>query len=147
MTSEVEPAYNLIRALQHESWVDSANCRGSDPGIFFSNNWKDRIKAFSLCDNCSVVDDCLEFATENRIDVGIWGGSHPGERSTGKKRRPRQQNISTIGVPDECRHGHDLRNLRNVGIVQGRWRCLACHREAVRKHNERKRKVRMKEAT
>lgn len=133
-----ESAYNLVKTLSHEPWVDSANCRESDPEIFFSNDWRHRARAKTLCDTCPVVDDCLKFATENRIDIGIWGGTHPNERLTGKRRRSKQLNISNVIVPDECRNKHNLRNLKNVGVAQGRWRCLVCHRENVRRHSERK---------
>lgn len=40
------------------------------------------------CARCTVLDACLEFALELRIDVGVWGGTTPDER----KQLPRTRN-------------------------------------------------------
>lgn len=57
-------------------------CLTADKKVFFDYHkqlsCKESIvaveKALSLCSVCQVSKDCLRFATDNKITVGIWGG-------------------------------------------------------------------------
>lgn len=55
-------------------------------------NWKQKFNsqveyAKSLCASCDVVEQCLQFALDNKIEYGIWGGTTPEERNPKLKRR------------------------------------------------------------
>ena len=68
--------------LQNFSWMDDAACRGRRDVDFFPEigyNGK-APKAVAVCKTCPVQKDCLEFAVENNIDHGIWGGMSPQQR-------------------------------------------------------------------
>lgn len=64
-----------------EEWEDLAICKEHDTEIFFpedikSSREKLRIKkkAISVCNNCPVIEKCLEYAVVHHIPHGIWGG-------------------------------------------------------------------------
>jgi len=52
--------------------------------LFFSNARTKRKQALSLCNQCSVQQACLEYAIENNVEHGIYGGRTPEQRK-GKK--------------------------------------------------------------
>jgi WhiB family redox-sensing transcriptional regulator len=68
--------------MRQFDWMDDAACRGRTDVEFFPEvgyNGK-APKALALCNNCPVKDDCLDFALENNIEHGIWGGTNPRQR-------------------------------------------------------------------
>lgn len=65
-------------------WQLKANCSPDDFDLFFSNARTKRKQALSLCNQCSVQQACLEYAIENNIEHGIYGGRTPEQRK-GKK--------------------------------------------------------------
>jgi len=48
--------------------------------LFFSENAKKQAKAKALCSECSVIDKCLQFALDQKIEFGIFGGKTAQER-------------------------------------------------------------------
>jgi len=65
------------------SWQAQAACREYGPDgqdLWFSMipSWMKR--AVEICNTCPVQARCLEWAINNRIEYGIWGGKLPGER-------------------------------------------------------------------
>lgn len=87
-----------------EDWEDLAKCREYETKIFFPEDikgeekHKTKGKAIEVCNNCQVMEYCLEYAIVNRIPHGIWGGldfygrvrlqqAHP-RRFDGKKSSP-----------------------------------------------------------
>ncbi len=83
---------DLIEALQAEgvdmSWQDFANCRGADPDLFFPERGASTRTAKQICRECSVREECLEFAIVSSEKFGIWGAMS--ERERRKIRRERQ---------------------------------------------------------
>ena len=79
------------------SWQDRANCHDGDPDDFFPddkyvvNSREHRAavaRAKDHCSACEVREVCLQFAIENRIEDGIWGGlTASGRRSLRWPRR------------------------------------------------------------
>ncbi len=55
-------------------WQETARCRGVDPEQFFVRGSAQSRKAVRLCGRCPVKDPCLQYAIDNHIDYGIWGG-------------------------------------------------------------------------
>lgn len=72
-------------------WVVDAACRGTDPDIFFPEAGKDFLKKFDkaqqICSICPVQADCLEYALDNNLHEGIWGGLSGNQRIAIKRRR------------------------------------------------------------
>ncbi|MGZ6899055.1 MAG: WhiB family transcriptional regulator [Acidimicrobiia bacterium] len=68
-------------------WQENANCLGVDPDLFFPERGASTREAKSVCSNCEVRADCLEYALVNGEKFGIWGGLSERAR---RRRRPRR---------------------------------------------------------
>ena len=66
------------------------NCAGLDTNLFFPGQTEilQAEAAKQVCQGCVVRLDCLEYALENTIKDGIWGGV--GERTRRRLRRQRK---------------------------------------------------------
>lgn len=94
-------------------WMSRGACRGVTRDIFFPDS--DQLvssTAKRLCGRCDVRDECLQYALDQRIEFGIWGGLTEEQRRSIDRRRHR------VRCPD-CRSD-------NV-IEEGRSEvCLSC---------------------
>ena len=91
-------------------WVALGACSDVDPDVFYPeeySGWQARsltLEAKQICSSCPVRVDCLEYAVEERLDHGIWGGTTPGDRRGRrkellellKKRRANEQRLEEI---------------------------------------------------
>jgi WhiB family redox-sensing transcriptional regulator len=89
----------LVQALQVQdlSWQDLANCRGADADLFFPERGASTRAAKGICKECSVREDCLEFAIVSGEKFGIWGGLSERERRRIRRQRAvaaRQRRVS-----------------------------------------------------
>ena len=69
------------------AWMADGNCRLHPPATFFPSDGVGVDKARKICRDCPVVDTCLEYALEERIDHGVWGACSERERRRILKRR------------------------------------------------------------
>ena len=75
-------------------WRDAAACRSVDPELFFpigsTGSALEHIAAAkTVCTNCPVTAQCLEFALETNQDAGVWGGTSEEERRQMRRERTR----------------------------------------------------------
>ena len=68
-------------------WMSQGNCRNYPPATFFPSDGVGVDRARKICNGCPVLDTCLEYALENRIEHGVWGGCSERERRRIIKRR------------------------------------------------------------
>ena len=68
-------------------WMNKGNCRNYPPATFFPSDGVGVDRARKICNGCPVLDTCLEYALENRIEHGVWGGCSERERRRIIKRR------------------------------------------------------------
>jgi len=70
-------------------WMSNAACSNMDFNVFFPDQGRsDAAKiAKEVCKSCPVKDRCLEFANNNGIMYGIWGGVSVTERKRSGKVR------------------------------------------------------------
>ncbi len=61
-------------------WMLEGDCRNHSPEVFFPTDGVGVIVAQRICRVCPVREDCLEYALEERIDHGVWGGASERER-------------------------------------------------------------------
>ena len=80
--ADMEPEYDA----EHE-WMLSARCRQLPPGTFFPSDGIGVEVAQRECQQCPVRLECLEYALENRIDHGVWGGTSERQRRRILKKR------------------------------------------------------------
>ncbi len=78
-------ASSLALGSADYSWRALSTCRDTDPELFFPVGTTGQAllqiaKAKSVCCQCPVTTECLEFALETNEDTGIWGGTSEEER-------------------------------------------------------------------
>jgi WhiB family redox-sensing transcriptional regulator len=70
------------------SWMAEGNCRNYPPAVFFPSDGVGVDRARKICNHdCPVAAKCLEYALEQRIEHGVWGGCSERERRRILKRR------------------------------------------------------------
>jgi WhiB family redox-sensing transcriptional regulator len=62
------------------SWMVRGRCRDLPPEIFFPSDGVGVEVARRYCAECPVKAPCLEYALENHIEHGVWGGASERER-------------------------------------------------------------------
>ena len=81
----------LIRAggdsLKDTSWMEQGTCRDLPANIFFPSDGAGVEIARRICANCAVKLICLDYAVDNHIDHGVWGGESERERRRIARRR------------------------------------------------------------
>ena len=68
-------------------WMSKGSCRNFPASAFFPSDGVGVDAARAICADCRVMSQCLEYALENRIDHGVWGGCSERERRRILKRR------------------------------------------------------------
>ncbi|CAB4363474.1 unannotated protein [freshwater metagenome] len=69
------------------AWMNLGNCRNYPPATFFPSDGVGVDRARKICSGCPVLDTCLEYALDQRIEHGVWGGCSERERRRILKRR------------------------------------------------------------
>ncbi len=68
-------------------WMGGGRCRDMDPALFFPSDGIGVQSAQRICSECPVKGPCLEYALDNRVDHGVWGGTSERERRRILRRR------------------------------------------------------------
>jgi len=55
-------------------WTRRARCRGLDADAFFERAIQQARPALKVCQRCQVREDCLTYAIDNNMEIGVWGG-------------------------------------------------------------------------
>jgi WhiB family redox-sensing transcriptional regulator len=85
-------AQSLALGAADYTWRNEALCRDTDPELFFPvGNTGDAIGQIELartvCNDCQVRSQCLEFALATNQDCGVWGGTSEDERRRIRRER------------------------------------------------------------
>ena len=91
---------------ERAEWMALANCRGLDPALFHPERG-DRASvdaAKSVCAQCAVREECLQFAIDTDQTLGIWGGVTRNELQAARRGRPRT--VSIEHGTDRGYHAH-----------------------------------------
>jgi WhiB family transcriptional regulator, redox-sensing transcriptional regulator len=83
----IERSETPIDAEYPTAWMNDGNCRNYPPAVFFPSDGVGVDRARKICNGCPVLDECLEFALDQRIEHGVWGGASERERRRILKRR------------------------------------------------------------
>lgn len=91
------PLAELLAELR-QPWMEKAACKGAGSDAFFPSSNPPR-ELLEVCNTqCSVREECLQYAIENCEQFGIWGG-----RTLGQRRRLRAFSFATGTGLKECR--------------------------------------------
>ncbi|WP_406149480.1 WhiB family transcriptional regulator [Streptomyces anulatus] len=100
-TNHQVPATGL-RGIADTFWQPDSACYGMDPEdseeVFFPTRRDHEAiaEAKELCGMCPVVRECLNFALENGLAEGIWGGLTEDERAPWHKGLPERLDYSRV---------------------------------------------------
>ena len=68
-------------------WMRRGRCKDMDPAIFFPSDGIGVQVAQRICADCPVAEQCLQYALDERVDHGVWGGKSERERRRILRRR------------------------------------------------------------
>ena len=77
-------------------WMTQGKCKELAWEMFFPRDGMGLTAAQKICAECPVSKRCLEYALENHIGHGIWGGCSERERRRILRRRRDRQTV-TVG--------------------------------------------------
>jgi WhiB family redox-sensing transcriptional regulator len=75
-------------------WMSRGKCKEVAPDIFFPSDGMGVLVAQRICAECPVAEACLEYALDNHIDHGVWGGCSERERRRILRRRRVSRSVS-----------------------------------------------------
>jgi WhiB family redox-sensing transcriptional regulator len=82
-----------VVGLTRPAWMRRAACRGEDLRLFFPGRTGAARtllgEARAVCSTCPVVDACRDYAVDNLVHHGVWGGTS--ERQRRQIRRDRRE--------------------------------------------------------
>ena len=90
MSSQTDPTTGRRRSADPDSvtgWMSEGTCRLHPPAVFFPSDGAGVDRARAICGRCPVAQRCLDYALENRIEHGVWGGASERERRRILRRR------------------------------------------------------------
>lgn len=87
----------LHEGLTH--WSQAAQCKDMGPALFYSQDERDILIAKSVCRQCTVRLDCLEYALGVK-EYGVWGGYDEVERSRLRRKAIRYRDLP---IPESIR--------------------------------------------
>lgn len=71
--------------LRTPEWMHWANCRDTDPEVFWPVEGGSPEPAKRICARCPVESECLDWALSNDEYMGVWGGMSERERARLKR--------------------------------------------------------------
>ena len=129
--------------MEYDEWVSEANCQGTPTDVFFPVD-PSRPGAYdvarSICADCKVSDDCLQYAIDRKYTTGMYGGLTPYQRDPNNSFKRNQRVDHAVWdegdpdnqyVPDEF----DLwefsgRGIRELSEVRARRRAILARVDA-----------------
>lgn len=63
-----------------EAWMLEGICRNIDPDLWFPDAGGSTRAPISMCQRCPVKQRCLDYAMDNEIEYGVWGGTSNKQR-------------------------------------------------------------------
>jgi WhiB family redox-sensing transcriptional regulator len=72
----------VVTALElgRPDWQTHGLCLDYDPTLWFPTRGAHYQRAVDICNRCPVRDQCLQYALDNSIKFGVWGGKSERQR-------------------------------------------------------------------
>ncbi len=108
-------------------WQLRGSCRSEDPDLFFPLGTTGPALAQAeeakyVCRRCPVMEQCQEWALDNRVDEGIWGGLDENQRRSILRHRSRGTTPTYPRKPlpafDTYREAYDFMTLAVDGHIE-----------------------------
>ena len=86
-----------------DQWRDHALCRDTDPDLFFPVGTTGQAlvtidQAKSVCLQCTVTQECLDYALDTNQDSGVWGGLSEEERRAIRRQRAAARRAARVAA-------------------------------------------------
>lgn len=101
---------------------------GTDPDKWFSTVSKDQAEAVKICNRCPFRDECRQYALDNDVRWGVWGGLTERDRRRIKRQTVRDE----VEGQEPCGTDRALRIHRNRGETCAL--CQEAHEERLLAH-------------
>lgn len=75
-----ERLFDAVFGRNDLSWQDDANCASTDAEVFFPEKGRSTGPAKRVCANCTVQQQCGEYALANHEKYGVWAGMSERDR-------------------------------------------------------------------
>lgn len=98
-------------AKRKPDWRDTAACGGHDTELYFSALSEETAKA--ACRGCPVVEQCLQFALDENIPFGVYGGLTEDERAA-LHRVSVRRNLTTKELNERSRYAREPKEPRTL---------------------------------
>ncbi|MFE9684504.1 WhiB family transcriptional regulator [Streptomyces sp. NPDC006285] len=121
ITNHAAPAIDL-RGIGDTSWQSRGACHGMDPmtadAVFFPlpRDHEAIAEAKEMCSICPVQRDCLNYALENDLREGVWGGLTEAERRPWHRGLPQRLDYKRVKAFFDGRDVHLTEVERQVVI-------------------------------
>jgi WhiB family transcriptional regulator, redox-sensing transcriptional regulator len=111
-----QPHLSIVDATWNNlSWRAHASCANLDTNVFFpvgltGNAIEQTNLAKTICNDCPVAKQCLEFALRTLQDYGVWGGRTEDERRAIRRaRRAAARKVATAAAASALAEEEALR--------------------------------------
>ena len=97
-------AHNPVaRQADPDPWRDHALCRDTDPDLFFPVGTTGSAlvtieHAKAVCAQCTVTQECLDYALDTNQDSGVWGGLSEEERRAIRRQRAAARRAARVAA-------------------------------------------------
>lgn len=110
---------SLVGALGDRiGWQSEARCAGvADPDRFFPERGQPVSAAKRLCNNCPVREPCRDYAIDEDIQYGVWGGMTTRQRRQYAFQQSRQPEPEQMYVFDRSKRLEKMLRLIRLRYV------------------------------
>lgn len=103
------PSFSKVLEATPPAWREDAACRDFPTDLFFPIGHGPRAqaqadKAKTICGQCPVQSDCLEYALATNAQFGVFGGLTEDERKRARRNLARQMRLNAV----HAEGGHGL---------------------------------------
>ena len=64
----------LKQEIGKTEWMERAQCKRQGTKFFFPDTGGLKTSHHQFCDPCPVRVECLDYAIDNQVNYGVWGG-------------------------------------------------------------------------
>lgn len=93
----------IPQPVEQDEWRDHALCRDTDPDLFFPVGTTGHAlvtidHAKMVCAQCTVTQECLDYALDTNQDSGVWGGLSEEERRAIRRQRAAARRAARVAL-------------------------------------------------